>query len=366
VGRSGRRGQPAVLRMFITEQELTKNSDLLDRLRVETIQCVAMVSLLLGKWYEPPPPNEYHFSTLVQQTLSVVGQYGGVRADQLWSLLCSTGPFSLVDSNLYAEFLRVLGETDLITQMADGQLVLGSKGERVVEHYTFYAAFSTPEEYRLEVGGRPLGSLPISKPVPIGMNLAFSGRRWRVIDVDAERKVITLVHAAGGRPPKFSGEGMMVHDIVRQEMLHTYIEAEPPIYLDETARSHFEEATHYFRELGLDRTQTLQVGGRVLLFPWLGDRKTGTIAALLKWQGFDATASGLAVDVANTSLEKFKKGIAKMQQHEAPSATELAEMIPNTMEEKHDHFLPRSIRDLGYGARHFDLPGALEWLAGME
>lgn len=366
LGRSGRRGQAAVLRMFITEDEVTKNSDVLDRLRVETFQCVAMVSLLLSKWYEPPPPGEYHFSTLVQQTLSVIGQYGGVRADQLWGLLCSGGPFAPVDSELYAQFLKALGEEDLITQMKDGQLVLGSKGERVVEHYTFYAAFSTPEEYRLEVGGRPLGSLPITKPMPVGTHLAFSGRRWRVVDVDADRKVITLEPAAGGRPPKFSGEAQMVHDIVRREMFNTYLGGTQPIYLDETARVHFEEGVHYFRELQLDQSRGLQTGNRVLLFPWLGDRKIGTIAALLRWKGFDANAFGVTVDISNTTLDEVTGGIREMANCEVPSATELAEMIPNTFEEKHDHFLPGSIRDLGYGARHFDVPGALEWFVGAE
>jgi len=366
LGRSGRRGQAAVLRMFITEDEVTKNSDVLDRLRVETFQCVAMVSLLLSKWYEPPPPDEYHFSTLVQQTLSVIGQYGGVRAEQLWGLLCNSGPFALIDSDLYVRFLRALGEADLITQMKDGQLVLGSKGERVVEHYTFYAAFSTPEEYRLEVGGRPLGSLPITKPVPVGMNLAFSGRRWRVVDVDAERKVITLEPAAGGRPPKFSGEAQMVHDIVRREMLNTYLDGTQPIYLDETARAHFEEGVHYFRELELDRNRALQVGNRVLLFPWLGDRKTGTIAAMLRWKGFDATAFGIIVEVADTDLSQVREVVASIDASQAPSASELASKIPNTIEEKHDQFLPRELRDLGYGARHFDVRGAVEWLSSFQ
>ena len=49
-----------------------------------------IINLLLKKWYEPSSKQRYHFSTLVQQTLSVIGQYGGVRVDQLWKLLCET------------------------------------------------------------------------------------------------------------------------------------------------------------------------------------------------------------------------------------------------------------------------------------
>jgi len=154
LGRSGRRGEAAVLRMFISENELTPKSHISDRLRLETFLSIAIVNLLLKKWYEPSSQHQYHFSTLVQQTLSVIGQYGGVRADQLWALLCNSGPFNQVDKSMYIVFLKALGSQELITQTKDGQLVLGSKGERIVEHYSFYTAFQTPEEYRLESNGR--------------------------------------------------------------------------------------------------------------------------------------------------------------------------------------------------------------------
>lgn len=362
LGRSGRRGQAAVLRMFITEEELTKDSHLLDRLRIETIQCVAMVSLLLKKWYEPPPPGQYHLSTLVQQTLSVVGQYGGTKADQLWSLLCKTGPFSMVNQVLYGAFLKELGKQDLLTQTHDGQLVLGSRGERCVEHYTFYAAFSTPEEYRLEANGRPLGSLPITKPVQVGEHLVFAGKRWQVQHVDPEKKLIRLQKAAGGRPPRFSGEGQMVHDIVRQEMLQIYRLGEAPIYLDETARRLFEEGVECFHELGLDKTHTLELGNRVNVFPWKGDRVTNTITALLRSEGLEASCFGGVVDIMNASSSDFESAARAILSSAKPTPADLAEDIPNTIVEKHDYLLPKPMRDLGYGAKNFDVDGAWQWL----
>ena len=53
LGRSGRRGDPAIMRMFIAERELTANASLSDKLRMELLQSVAMIRLLLRKWYEP-------------------------------------------------------------------------------------------------------------------------------------------------------------------------------------------------------------------------------------------------------------------------------------------------------------------------
>lgn len=362
LGRSGRRGQAAVLRMFITEKELTRNSHMLDRLRVETVQCVAMVSLLLGKWYEPPPPAEYHFSTLIQQTLSVIGQYGGVRAKQLWSLLSKRGPFERVNSELYAEFLHALGAADLITQTADGMIVLGATGEKVVGHFSFYAAFSTPEEYRLETAGRVLGSLPISRPLQIGECLVFAGQRWQVTEVDADRKVISLEHAAGGVPPKFAGEGQMVHDLVRQKMFEVYKSGEAPVYLDQQARKLFMEGMRCFEDRGLGGVRLLEEGNHTDIFTWKGDRINVTLAALLRSQGLQASNFGCLIEVANATSNDVMRAANELLSKPAPDPTELAQMVPDTCIEKYDHFLPREILDIGYGARFFDVEGTLAWI----
>ncbi len=83
--------------------------------------------------------------------------------------------------------------------------MLGHRGEKLVEHYTFYTAFNTPEEYRLECDGRILGAIPVSNPLMIGQLVIFAGKRWEVLQINAEQKLITLKRASGGRPPLFDG-----------------------------------------------------------------------------------------------------------------------------------------------------------------
>jgi ATP-dependent Lhr-like helicase len=48
------------------------------------------------------------------------------------------------------------------------------------------------------------------------------------------------------------------------------------------------------------------------------------------------------------------------------SGTELASHMPDTVIEKHDSLLPKKIRDIGYGARTFDVDGAYKWILQME
>ncbi|EJL6341462.1 hypothetical protein NMR33_001434 [Vibrio cholerae] len=54
----------------------------------------------------------------------------------------------------------------------------------------------------------------------VGQNIVFGGKRWKVNDIDSDKKTIYVERAKGGKPPKFGGSGMTIHDVVRQEMFH--------------------------------------------------------------------------------------------------------------------------------------------------
>ncbi|TON38351.1 DEAD/DEAH box helicase, partial [Vibrio parahaemolyticus] len=98
---------------------------------LELIQSLAMIRLLIGsKWYEPADSSLYHFSTLLHQILAVIAQWGGIRADQLFNLLCKEGPFQKVGVDDFKGLLVHMGNTNLITQLGNGELVLGILGER--------------------------------------------------------------------------------------------------------------------------------------------------------------------------------------------------------------------------------------------
>jgi len=178
LGRSGRRaGKPAILRQYAIETELTPTSNFSDRLRLGLLRAIAMIELLLEGWCEPPQSEALHLSTLVHQILSVIAERGGIRAQQLYGLLCQTGPFRQVDTRQFLDVLRALGraEIGLIEQAGDGLLLLGPNGEKLVEHYSFYAVFQTPEEYRLIWDGKELGTLPIDNMIAPGMLSFFQG-----------------------------------------------------------------------------------------------------------------------------------------------------------------------------------------------
>ncbi|RML42455.1 putative helicase, partial [Pseudomonas syringae pv. maculicola] len=125
---------------------------------------IAMIRLLSRGWFEPPRAQGIHASTLVQQTLSIIAQSGGASAGDLWKSLVAEGAFKTIDKTDFIALLKALGEHELIVQDSSGLLLPGVIGERMINHYEFYSAFTSDEEFRLVCEGKTLGSVPVSRP----------------------------------------------------------------------------------------------------------------------------------------------------------------------------------------------------------
>lgn len=319
LGRSGRRADaPAILRMYIDMKHLDAQTNPIDRLRLELVQAVAMVELLVEGWCEPPKPQALHLSTLTQQILAIIAERGGASAARLYKMLCERGPFRAVTKELFAILLRDLAreETRLIEQSTDGTLLLGENGERIVADYRFYAVFQTDEEYRLLVDGKEIGTLPVDALLAPGMHLIFAGRRWRIEDIDDRAKVIELKPSKEGTPPKFGGDGGAIHDIVRDRMKTVLEDGVLPAYLDPGAADALAIACSEFDRLGLRNAQIISLGdNRCLLAPWLGTVKTTSLAFALKQQGFELDPRDTAFELdcsADDLRTRVLPGVAKV------------------------------------------------------
>lgn len=160
LGRSGRRdGESAILRAYCIESPLKPDSGISDKLREGLIQTVAMIQLLLANWFEPPRTSGLHASTLVQQLLSIIAERGGVTVAQAWKLLIEEGAFGAMSRTDFFALLKELGTRDLIAQDGNGLLLHGGRGGKLVNHYEFYSAFVSEDEFRVVCEGKALGSL---------------------------------------------------------------------------------------------------------------------------------------------------------------------------------------------------------------
>jgi ATP-dependent Lhr-like helicase len=369
LGRSGRRkGEPAILRGYCVEEALGGTPSIAEELRLGTVQMTAMISLLLEGWFEPPRTQGAHLSTLVQQMLSYIAQNGGATIGQLYGVLCGPGtPFEGVSRERFVELVRHLGLKELLMQEASGVLLHGRVGEKFVNHYSFYAAFTSEEEFRIVAGGQSLGTLPVSQALMIGQRILFAGKTWRVEEIDEAQKAIFVVRAAGGVPPVFSGGGGRTHTRVRQRMRELLESSDTPPYLDEVARRFLKEARTNYKARGLYQTYLLDQGAEVLVLTWLGDASNEALACLLQRRGFTASPSGPGVEVqkGESTIEDVKDVLFDAGVDETPPLEILLADTKNLAREKWDWTLPESLLRETYASLHLDVEAALEWTRSL-
>lgn len=354
LGRSGRRDEPAVLRFYVGEVDLKDALHPEDELRVELVESLAMLRLLLAGWCEPPSGNMLHLSTLLQQVLSLIAERGGVTAPEAWAILCARGPFRNVDQQTFARLLKEMGQKALLAQAPDGTILPGRVGELIINSRDFYAVFFSPAEYRLVSEGSTLGTLPIARPLQPGVHIIFAGRRWRVVSVDEARRVIELLPSSAGRVPKFAGAFGLVHERVREEMLLVYQEQDEPAFLSPQAKELLREGRASYYRLGLERSCLVSTGHDTLLFCWTGDRVLNTLQAQLVERALQVTRSGLALWVSDADPDELADRLRAIGEGTAANGPVLAQAIENKVHNKYDAFLPKDLLEADYAARAFD------------
>lgn len=362
LGRSGRRiGEAAILRGYCIEPVLEPKSSTSDCLREGLVQSVAMVRLLIEGWFEPPRVGGLHGSTLVQQILSLIAERGGANARDLWSALAAVGsPFEGLSREDFVLLLRHMGERRLLIQDSSGLLLHGELGEKLVNHYEFFAAFSSEKEFRLVCEGKPLGSIPVSRPLLPQQCIIFAGRRWRVLDVDSEKKLIVVIPDKGGAPPMFEGGGAMVHDRVRQEMRAVFAGNDVVRYLDPGAQGLLEEARSHYQRAGLAHTQVIERGAEIQLLTWRGDWVNDALALLLARNQLSASNEGLIVSVTGGAKDRVLDALEEIGELETLDPVALLADAKNILREKWDWALPDEMARRSFASLVLDLEGARE------
>jgi ATP-dependent Lhr-like helicase len=363
LGRSGRRpGSARILRGFFIEDVPGPGDDLWEQLHLPFVRALAIVALLLDHWIEPPDVDRANLSTLVQQILSILAETGGIRAHEIYPRLAQSGAFPGLGRSDFAAILRELGTHDLIEQLGDSTLVIGLKGQRIVDHYSFYAAFKSPSEYQVLHRERSIGTLPENLLPAPGEHLILAGKRWRVEDIDADRRQVHVAPSRGRRSPRFRGGTFDAAPAVHARMRAILLDDAVPSYLDETAAEILAHARAAARDARIGISVQL-LPDRAVLSLWSGTRIHRTLQLVLLAVGVRVeTVDDVALHIdaePDAWLPVVQRFIA------APDARALAACADDKLGarlvtgEKFDRFLPAEIWRASYARQHLDLDGAV-------
>lgn len=358
LGRSGRRNEPSILRVFSIDDFRT---GILFDLKVNLIQNIAVIELLKEHKYEVPNVNSYHFSTLIQQLLSAIAQFGGFYPKEGWQLLCLEGAFRNITPTMYLKILRLLVKNGLVIQLTNGQITIGDEGERLLKKSDFYCAFQTINDYDVidESKYKILGV--VQYLFPINTQFILAGRCWRVNNVDKIKKKIYVTPSRIGGSAFFGGDGIEIDEIIAKKMREIYISNESYFYLDlETGAGKFlEQARSFFKTNNLLSQSFLYNGEQINFFTWAGSKVNRTISLIAKLYLYkNCTFNALFIsNITSTDVEKIIK-------NPKPLGEQLSKLELRTVKErqKYDYLLSDELLDIEYSKAYLDVDKSWELL----
>ncbi len=285
LGRSGRRGEPPEMMMVFREENPLPNTPLPQLMPWGLLRAIAIVQLYLEeRFIEPPSMKKLPFSLLFQQTLSTLAASGELTAKRLAERVLTLPPFEEVTAEDYKTLLLSMLKNDYLEMTEEKGLIVGLKGERLVNSFKFYAVFKNSEDYTVRRGSDEIGT--ITTPPPVGDRFALAGRVWEVEELDVPRKLIYVKEVKGKMEISWPGDFGEIHTRILERMKQVLEEDTVYPYLKKNARKRLEVARRVARNTGMLTNSLVHLGGYSwCLFPWLGTRSFRTLRKFIARHG---------------------------------------------------------------------------------
>ena len=270
MGRTGRRGLPPEMWFVIREDEPEMRAMLPDTVPWKLLQGIALVQLYREeKWVEPPSDSGYPYSLLYHQTMATLASSGEMTARELAKKVLTLGYFKNISIDDFGILLKHLIKIEHIEKTDEGGLIVGIKGERIINSFKFYAVFQENEEFTVRNDSHELGTVVM--PPPAGEKLAIAGKVWTVLDIDRKRHLVYVEPVKGQVPAYFGQCPGAVDTRVLERMKQALSEDTVYPYLMENAVARLKKARDVASRASITEHSLINLGGDMwCLFPWLG------------------------------------------------------------------------------------------------
>lgn len=293
LGRSGRRGGLPEMMMVFREEEPLPNAPLPELIPWELLRAIAIIQLYVEeRFIEPPFRVTRPFSLLFQQTLSALASSGAMTPRRLAERTLTLHPFRYIEKEEYKSLLLSMIEQDYIEMTDEGELLIGLRGERLINSFKFFAVFKDSEDFTVRSGSDEIGT--IASAPPAGDRFALAGRVWEVEEVDVPRKLVYVRPVKGKMEIAWPGDFGEVHTRILERMKGVLCEETEYPYLKEGALKRLRAARAVARNTGVTERDILCIGGSTwVYFPWLGTRSFRTMRRFIGKNGGKFGLSGM-------------------------------------------------------------------------
>ena len=172
-------------------------------------------------------------------------------------------------------------------------LIIGLKGEKLVDNFRFYAVFKDSEDFTVRAESDEIGT--ITSAPPVGERFALAGRVWEVLETDVPRRLIYVKAVDGKMEDSWPGDSGEVHTKILERMRKVLFEQTVYPYLMPHAAERLDQARHLAERTCMEREMLLSTGGYTkCLFPWLGTRAFRTLKRFLARHASELGLSDIA------------------------------------------------------------------------
>lgn len=286
LGRSGRRGEPSEMGFVCTEKEPDAESALPYQIPWQLLQAIAIIQLYLEeRWIEPIHPVQYPMSLLYHQTMSILAAMGELSPAALAAQVLKLPSFTAISTDDFRLLLNHLLEIDHLQQTEQGNLIIGIKGEKIVNSFQFYAVFADNKEYKVRDESMEIGSIIMPPP---GNRFTLAGRNWEIFDIEPKANTIWVKPVEGIANIAWRGGSSNIHTKVLQKMQQVLAEHTEYSYLQSGAKKRLRTARQLAKITGLNQFNVLQIKSNICcVLPWMGTVAYRTFERLLNLYGRD-------------------------------------------------------------------------------
>lgn len=347
LGRCGRRENPAEM-FFVFGRDGKKSDDTVIEMDWNFILCVAILQVYIEEqWIEAGYVPKLPFSLLFHQTMSYIASMGEVSVPYLAQYILTLYPFCNVSQEQYRKLLRYMLDTDMLEKTEQGGVIIGIKGERVVNHRNFCAVFISQVEYTVKYENKTIGT--VESLYPVNWLFELGGQSWKVVENCEKSKMIFVVPIGGISENFWKSPTLCNRETKIIKKAKSILNGKDNYsYLSEQAMNHLNEYRVMYKQCGLVKDNLIHSsdGSKIRYFPWVGTKEMQALKYALRKKKIECEINvpGIWIDI-KTKLDKQSVAeiIKQIVHYKEIDFEDFDELIDENVLGKYNEFIPEEL-----------------------